>query len=74
MVTQGLCGMDMQLNAPSTPSRYMLGGAHPEPHYAMIDTLSLLVSHGVILLTAWRLLSRPDLDRDPEPEGEAGDA
>ncbi|EQB31743.1 hypothetical protein M529_13260 [Sphingobium ummariense RL-3] len=32
----------------------------------MIDTLSLLVSHGVILLAAWRLLSRPDLDRDPE--------
>lgn len=33
----------------------------------MIDTLSLLVSHGVILLAAWRLLSRPDLDRDPPP-------
>lgn len=33
----------------------------------MIDTLSLLVSHGVILLAAWRLLSRPDLDRDTPP-------
>lgn len=33
----------------------------------MIDTLSLLVSHGVILLAAWRLLSRPDLDRDMPP-------
>ncbi|MDE0946218.1 hypothetical protein [Sphingobium sp. Ant17] len=40
----------------------------------MIDTLSLLVSHGVILLAAWRLLSRPDLDRDPAPESETGDA
>ncbi|WP_298398719.1 hypothetical protein [Sphingobium sp.] len=45
----------------------------------MIDTLSLLVSHGAILLAAWRLLSRPDLDRDPEspPRNEAeqrGDA
>lgn len=33
----------------------------------MIDTLSLLVSHGVILLAAWRLLPRADLDRDPDP-------
>ncbi|WP_275897546.1 hypothetical protein [Sphingobium estronivorans] len=36
----------------------------------MIDALSLLVSHGVIMLTAWRLLSRPDLDRDPDPEND----
>lgn len=28
----------------------------------MIDALSLLISHGVILLAAWRLLSRADLD------------
>jgi hypothetical protein len=34
---------------------------------AMIDALSLLISHGVILLAAWRLLPRADLDRDPEP-------
>jgi len=42
----------------------------------MIDALSLLISHGVILLAAWRLLSRPDLDRDlpPGPEAEDGDA
>lgn len=33
----------------------------------MIDTLSLLISHGAILLAAWRLLPRADLDRDPEP-------
>jgi hypothetical protein len=43
----------------------------------MIDTLSLLISHGLILLAAWRLLSRDDLDADPQPQregGEAGDA
>lgn len=38
----------------------------------MIDALSLLISHGVILLAAWRLLSRTDLDRDP-PRTELGD-
>jgi len=43
--------------------------------HAMIDALSLLISHGVILLAAWRLLSRPDLDRDPsDPRAEDGDA
>lgn len=41
----------------------------------MIDTLSLLISHGLIMLAAWRLLSRPDLDRDPEARPEKpGDA
>ncbi|ETI64499.1 hypothetical protein C100_07325 [Sphingobium sp. C100] len=40
----------------------------------MIDTLSLLISHGVILLAAWRLLPRGDLDRDPEPQEPRGDA
>ncbi|WP_179042217.1 hypothetical protein [Sphingobium lactosutens] len=35
----------------------------------MIDTLSLLVSHGAILLAAWRLLPRTDLDRDPDSQG-----
>ena len=37
----------------------------------MIDMLSLLVSHGAILLAAWRLLPRADLDRDPAP-GDSG--
>ncbi len=37
----------------------------------MIDILSLLISHGTILLAAWRLLSRADLDRDMEPGGDA---
>jgi hypothetical protein len=30
----------------------------------MIDNFALLVSHGLMLLAAWRLLSRPDLN-DP---------
>jgi hypothetical protein len=37
----------------------------------MIDNFALLVSHGLMLLAAWRLLSRADLDDDsiapPEP-------
>ena len=33
----------------------------------MIDALSLLISHGVMLLAAWRLLPRADLDSDPAP-------
>ena len=28
----------------------------------MIDNLSLLISHGLILVTCWRLLSREDLN------------
>lgn len=39
----------------------------------MIDTFSLLVSHGLILLAFWRLLSRADLDREAEGTGD-GDA
>jgi hypothetical protein len=30
----------------------------------MIDTFSLMVSHSLILVAFWRLLSRPDLDRE----------
>ncbi len=33
----------------------------------MIDALSLLISHGVILIAAWKWLPRADLDRDPAP-------
>ncbi len=40
----------------------------------MIDTLSLLISHGVILLAAWRLMPRADLDRDMADEGGERDA
>ena len=41
----------------------------------MIDNFALALSHGLLLLAAWRLLSRPDLDdpdapppAPPEPE------
>ena len=33
----------------------------------MIDSFALLVSHGLILLAAWRLVQRPDLDDDAAP-------
>ena len=33
----------------------------------MIDNFSLALTHGLMLLAAWRLLSRPDLDREPDP-------
>lgn len=36
----------------------------------MIDSFSLALTHGLLLLTAWRLLSRPDLDEDPAPGAE----
>lgn len=40
----------------------------------MIDTFTLLISHGLILLTAWRLLSRNDLDVDSPSEGSRGES
>ncbi|PNU01816.1 hypothetical protein [Novosphingobium guangzhouense] len=30
----------------------------------MVDILALAISHGLLLLAAWRLLWRPDLDSD----------
>jgi len=30
----------------------------------MIDNFALLLSHALLALTAWRLVRRPDLDRD----------
>ena len=30
----------------------------------MIDLFSLALCHGLLLITAWRLVRRPDLDRD----------
>ena len=30
----------------------------------MIDNFALAISHGLILLAAWRLIGRPDLDDD----------
>ncbi|HZF94165.1 MAG TPA: hypothetical protein VEZ20_04740 [Allosphingosinicella sp.] len=35
----------------------------------MIDTFALLVSHGLILLAAWRLSGRADLDDDTAAAG-----
>jgi hypothetical protein len=36
----------------------------------MIDNFALALTHGLMLLAAWRLLGRPDLDDDglPTPE------
>lgn len=36
----------------------------------MIDNFSLALTHGLLLLVAWRLLFRPDLDEDPAPGAE----
>jgi hypothetical protein len=33
----------------------------------MIDNFALALSHGLLLLAAWRLLSRPDLQDDDAP-------
>ena len=37
----------------------------------MIDNFSLLLTHGLLLLAAWRLLSRDDLDADPPAKDDA---
>ena len=34
----------------------------------MIDNFALALSHGLLLVAAWRLLSRPDLDDPAAPE------
>lgn len=33
----------------------------------MIDNFALALTHGLMLLAAWRMLSRPDLDDDAAP-------
>ena len=33
----------------------------------MIDNFALALSHGLMLLAAWRLLRRPDLEDDDAP-------
>ena len=38
---------------------------------AMIDNFALGLSHGLLLLAAWRLLSRPDLNDDDVPAPKA---
>ena len=39
----------------------------------MIDDFALGVSHGLLLLAAWLLLRRPDLDREEPDPAQAGD-
>jgi hypothetical protein len=34
----------------------------------MIDLFSLALTHGLLLLAAWRLLGRKDLDHDAETQ------
>ncbi len=38
----------------------------------MIDLFSLGLSHGLMLLAAWRLLQRPDLNDDKAKAGDDG--
>ena len=38
----------------------------------MIDNFALALSHGLMLLAAWRLLARPDLDDDDAPREAKG--
>lgn len=35
----------------------------------MIDNLAIALTHGLMLIAAWRLLSRPDLDDDSAKPG-----
>jgi hypothetical protein len=37
----------------------------------MIDSFSLALTHGLLMLVAWRLMFRADLDEDPAPGAEA---
>lgn len=38
----------------------------------MIDNFALAISHGLIALAVWRLLRRPDLDREDAPPSPKG--
>jgi len=40
----------------------------------MIDNLSLAISHGTMLLAAFLLLRRPDLDHEPGPDDQPSKA
>jgi hypothetical protein len=37
----------------------------------MVDNFSIALSHGLLLLAAWRLIHRPDLDMEDPPEPDA---
>jgi hypothetical protein len=49
-----------------------------QPHRAMahlmIDNFSLALTHGLLLLTAWRLIFRADIDREEKNIGNDPDA
>ncbi|WP_139198074.1 hypothetical protein [Sphingomonas gellani] len=51
-----------RLNAASTAPPYGVG--HGPAGSAMIDNLTILLTHGLMLIAAWRVLRRPDLDRE----------
>jgi hypothetical protein len=53
------------LNAASTGADYSCNAERERR--AMIDNLSLFLSHGLMMLAAILLLRRPDLDREPGP-------
>lgn len=36
----------------------------------MVNILTILLTHGIMLVAAWRLILREDLDRDPDEAGE----
>ena len=38
----------------------------------MIDNFALALSHGLLLLAAWRLLARPDIEDDEAPREAKG--
>jgi hypothetical protein len=52
--------------APSTQPRYTRPGRSARAD--MIDNFALGISHGLMLLAAFLLLRRPDLDREPGPQ------
>jgi hypothetical protein len=39
---------------------------------SMIDLFSLGIAHALMMLAAWRLMRRPDLDRDDDQGGQGG--
>ena len=43
---------------------------HCVKHILVIDNFSLALTHGLLLLVAWRLLFRADLDSEPPPPPE----
>lgn len=55
------------LNAASTHPRLHRTLAEKERGDTMIDNLSLGLTHGLMLLAAWLLLKRPDLDSESPP-------